>query len=128
MYLLLDSSTSVCKLSLVVDSETTSYEWDSGRELARKLLAYIVDRLAENHRTWADIKGIGVFVGPGSFTGLRIGMTVLNTIADAQEVPIVGGEGEDWATLAISKLKNGIDEKIILPKYGQEPRITEQKK
>jgi hypothetical protein len=52
----------------------------------------------------------------------------MNTIADAQAIPIVGGRGDDWQTEVLVKLKAGKNEKIILPYYGSEANITVSKK
>lgn len=129
MILLLGSSSSICKLTLMdSDGQRHDYEWEAGRGLAKGLLGYIKDRLDENSLSWYDISAIGVFKGPGSFTGLRIGITVLNTIADAQNIPIVGCLGEDWQEQAISRLKSGGNDNVVLPFYGREANITRPKK
>lgn len=39
---------------------------------------------------WADIDGVAVSLGPGSFTGLRIGMAAAKGIVFATEVPLLG--------------------------------------
>lgn len=130
MILLVDTSTKVCYLTLVSETgEHFDYEWSADRELARKLAAYLRDRLAERGRNFKYIKGIGVMKGPGSFTGLRIGLTVLNTIAETLGQPIVGVENaEDWRELAIKRLKAGENDRLVLPYYGREAAITKPRK
>ena len=88
MIILLDTSTPLCKLTLIDTDLRVDTEWQADRELAKGLLKYLQDQLAVQGKTWTDLTGIGVFRGPGSFTGLRIGLTVLNTVADSQAVPI----------------------------------------
>ena len=130
MILLLDTSTPVCKLTLIDDPLRQDDEWQADRTLAKGLLGYLNEALHKNDKTWSDITAIGVFEGPGSFTGLRIGLTVMNTIADAQGIPIVGGRGDNWQDEAIAKLKlhSGKNEKIVLPFYGSEANITVPRK
>jgi tRNA threonylcarbamoyladenosine biosynthesis protein TsaB len=128
MILLLDTSTALCKLTFIDGDWHAGYEWQADRGLAKGLLKYLQTKLEGNSKTWSDITAIGVFEGPGSFTGLRIGITVMNTIADANNIPIVGGRGEDWVGEVITKLNSGKNEKIILPFYGSEAHITISKK
>lgn len=128
MILLLDTSTPVCKLTLVDGDWRYDDQWQADRELAKNLLRYLQDQLQKNGKSFTDIRGIGVFAGPGSFTGLRIGMTVLNTIADAQKIAIVGATGDDWQNVVLTKLQNGENEKIVLPVYGGDAHITKPRK
>jgi tRNA threonylcarbamoyladenosine biosynthesis protein TsaB len=128
MILLLDTSTPVCKLTLLDGEWRYDDEWQADRTLAKGLLGYLQDQLAKNGKTFADISGIGVFEGPGSFTGLRIGLTVLNTMADSLAVPIVGAKGEDWQAQVVSDLESGKNDKIVLPFYGSEAHITKPRK
>lgn len=128
MILLLDTSTPTCKLSLIEDDWHQDIEWEANRELARGLLLFLQTGLKKNNKTWQDINGIGVFMGPGSFTGLRIGLTVLNTMADTLAIPIVGSTGEDWQKSATAKLASGLSDKMVLPFYGGEANVTKPRK
>lgn len=129
MILLLNTSTPKTELILVeADGSRRSFEWDSGRGLSKGLLGFMRNSLAELGADFSGIAGLGVYKGPGSFTGLRIGIAVLNTLADSLEVPIVGVTGGDWIEKSIELLDAGTDEKIILPFYGADAHITKPRK
>lgn len=128
MILLLDTSTPVCKLTLVDGDWRYDDEWQADRQLAKGLLGYLQEQLQKNGKTFDDVSGIGAFAGPGSFTGLRIGLTVLNTIADSENIPIVGSTEDDWQTAVLEALRLGENEKIVLPFYGSDAHITKPRK
>lgn len=119
----------VSELYLCKEAEISStYEWEAHRQLADTIHLKIEQLLTSNKLSWNDIIGLVVFKGPGSFTGLRIGITVANTIAYAQNIPIVGAEGEDWLTQGLTLLQKNTDDKIVLPEYGGNIHITTPKK
>lgn len=124
MIILLDTSTATCFLTVVDDEARQDFEWQAGRTLARGLLKFLEEKTGDLH----DINGIGVMKGPGSFTGLRIGLTVANTLADSLNIPIVGATGEDWQKVALKKLRAGENEKIVMPEYGAAAHITAPRK
>ena len=124
MIILLDTSTATCFLTVVDDEARQDFEWQAGRTLARGLLKFLEEKTGDLH----DISGIGVMKVPGSFTGLRIGLTVVNTLADSLNIPIVGAMGENWRERVLEKLRSGEDEKIVLPEYGSLAHITAPKK
>ncbi len=128
MILLLDTSTQNCKVTIIDGDWRQDKEWQADRTLAKHLLKYLHGTLQEYGKTWSDITAIGVFQGPGSFTGLRIGITVMNTLADANNIPIVGGRGDNWRDEALAKLSDGMNEIVVLPYYGGEANITIPKK
>jgi len=111
MKLYLDTSDQkLCILKL--DDKT--YEWEANKELAEKLLEFIKDKLEENNKTWQDIEEITFFSGPGSFTGLRIGAAVVNTLASELNIPLYDHH------------KN--QHEVIIPDYGRPANIGVQKK
>jgi len=128
MILLLDTSTPVCRVTLIDGDAVFSSEWQADRTLAKGLLGYLQECLAQHGRGFRDIAGIGAFRGPGSFTGLRIGLTVLNTIADSEHVAIVGAQGEQWQQEALTRLKAGENDQLVMPFYGSEAHITTPRK
>ena len=128
MILLLDTSTPECRLTLIDGDKKYDHTWQADRQLAKGLLAYLHDQLEARHKTFQDVSGIGVFAGPGSFTGLRIGLAVLNTLADSEKIPIIGSKGEAWQEEALMRLRAGEDDHIVLPFYGSDAHITAPRK
>ncbi len=57
---------------------------------ARRLLGNIEWMLDAAGIGWQDLDGIGISLGPGSFTGLRIGMAAAKGLAMAADLPLVG--------------------------------------
>ena len=111
------------------DGEIKSSDiWPASKLLSEELPGKIEDALSSLSLSFGDISGIVVFKGPGSFTGLRIGITVVNAIADQVGVPIIGETGEDWVARGIERLKLSENDKIVLPEYGGEANITQPKK
>jgi tRNA threonylcarbamoyladenosine biosynthesis protein TsaB len=102
--------------------------WPAHRQLSETIHAKIRELLEAHEYTLHDIQGVAVYKGPGSFTGLRIGISVANTLADSLEVPIVGAVGERWTESACTELGQGSDQHIVLPEYGAPARTTKQKK
>jgi tRNA threonylcarbamoyladenosine biosynthesis protein TsaB len=128
MILLLDTATPVCRLWLIEGEDTYDTSWEANRELAKGLLGFIEQELSGQGKTFADLTAIGAFKGPGSFTGLRIGLTVLNTLADALSLPIVGETGDDWRAGVLGRIERGENDQIVLPLYGSEAHITTPRK
>ncbi|MBI3494707.1 tRNA (adenosine(37)-N6)-threonylcarbamoyltransferase complex dimerization subunit type 1 TsaB [Candidatus Saccharibacteria bacterium] len=128
MILAIDTSTPECRMSLLDGDKAVNKNWLAERRLALELLEQIETFLNENNLAFQDLTGLIVFRGPGSFTGLRIGITVLNTLADSLSIPIVGEVGDDWQRAGIERIKNEQTDKIVLPEYGSPPHITKPTK
>jgi tRNA threonylcarbamoyladenosine biosynthesis protein TsaB len=117
------------EIGLYEDEKQLAYEtWHAHRELSATIHKKIADVLALQGSTLQKLSGVVCFKGPGSFTGLRIGLTVADALAYGLEIPIVGTTGETWQADGIQKLLAGENEKIALPEYGAEANITKQKK
>ncbi len=98
-------------------------KWSAHRELSSTIHKQIDKILNKSSISLEDIKGIVCFKGPGSFTGLRIGLTVANSLAYTQNIPIVARQGDDWLKKAINDLASGKSDKIATPYYDR-PAVT----
>lgn len=128
MIVLFDTSTPTARMTLVIDGKQHEIEWEAGRELAKGIFGWLDESLSIHNATVHDITGIGVFSGPGSFTGLRIGITVANTFADSLSIPVVACSGDGWKDECIKRLNAGENDEIILPQYDRDANITKPRK
>ena len=110
MKLYLDTSTPETILKL--DDHEYRYKFDN--DLAEKLLAFIRDKLQENHQDFQNLTEITFMSGPGSFTGLRIGAAIVNTLAHELQIPLYDHLGKKHP--------------IIIPIYGRPANITKPSK
>lgn len=98
--------------------------WYAHRQLSTTLHREIDELLRSQGKTLHDVQGIVCFEGPGSFTGLRIGLTVGNAVAYGLGIPIVGTRGEKWAQRGAEQLAAGANARVVLPHYGAAVHIT----
>ncbi|MBR2839828.1 tRNA (adenosine(37)-N6)-threonylcarbamoyltransferase complex dimerization subunit type 1 TsaB [Candidatus Saccharibacteria bacterium] len=110
MKLYLDTSTPETILKL----DDKEYTYPFGNSLAEKLLGFIKEKLDQNHQTWQDITEIEFMSGPGSFTGLRIGATIVNTLAHELNIPLYD--------------HHGVKHQQIIPDYGRPAHISKPQK
>lgn len=103
-------------------------KWQAHRQLAKTIHKKINEILDVSSISLKDINGIVCFKGPGSFTGLRIGLSVANALASAQAIPIVARSGKNWLKQAVDDLLTGKNDKIVTPEYGAPAKTTSPKK
>lgn len=105
-----------------------SVRWQAHRALADTIHVQLQNLLEKNGAQLENIEGLIAFQGPGSFTGLRIGLTVANTVAYGLKIPIVGTDGDGWFAYGLERLVRGDDDQQVMPEYGAPVHITQQKK
>ena len=117
------------EVGLFDGTDQLAYEtWHAHRELSVTLHQKIESLLHSQGKENGDISGVVAFAGPGSFTGLRIGLTVVNALAYGMQLPIVASRGETWIQDGLHRLSAGESDKVALPEYGAPVHITEQRK
>ena len=112
------------EIGLYDDQRQLAYEtWQAHRQLAETLHSKIEALLKSQKKKLTDVEGILAFKGPGSFTGLRIGLTVANALSYSLQVPVVA-TGDRWIQEGIEDLLAGKGQKAVAPDYGGDAHIT----
>jgi len=87
----IDTSETQCAAALLTeDGGSFSKAEDIGRGHAERLLPMIEEVLEDANLNYSDLSRIAVVTGPGTFTGLRIGLSVARGLAFALDIPCVG--------------------------------------
>jgi len=91
MQLAIDTSTDTASLALVKDNEILAeLTWRCGQNHTTTLLPNLTALLRQTGAGMGDIEAIIVAKGPGSFNGLRVGISAAKGLALSLEVPLVG--------------------------------------
>ncbi|MBI1857120.1 tRNA (adenosine(37)-N6)-threonylcarbamoyltransferase complex dimerization subunit type 1 TsaB [Candidatus Saccharibacteria bacterium] len=115
------------EIGLYNDKDQLAYEiWQAHRELAETLNRKITNLL--QGRTLQEVGGIVVYQGPGSYTGLRIGMSVANALAYSLDCSIAAVSGENWLDKGIQQIMANQGSAIVLPQYDAPARTTTPRK
>lgn len=108
--------------------QLAAIKWQAHLKLAETINTQIEKILNKSSITYNELDGIAVYRGPGSFTGLRIGMSVANALAYSLSIPIVAKNSGDWLEQSIKALAEGQNDKLATPEYGAPARTTKQRK
>lgn len=89
--LAIDTTSSAASVALI-DSNNLIGEYTSNAKLThlQKLLPMIEHLLINCEEDLKNIKAIAVSEGPGSFTGIRIGVATAKTLSQVRDIPIIG--------------------------------------
>lgn len=86
-----DTSGSNCSVALMKDDVILAeYNMNYGKQHSALLMPMIQKIMAETQTTPRELTHLAVNLGPGSFTGLRIGLSVLEAISYALSIPLYG--------------------------------------
>jgi tRNA threonylcarbamoyladenosine biosynthesis protein TsaB len=109
-------------------NEIVSKVWNANRELSDQILIVINDLLQESKLSLKDLNGVVVYRGPGSYTGLRIGVSTANAIGYSYDIPVLGVTGENWLSDGLDNIKTMSGFQISKVEYGGEVFTTKPKK
>jgi tRNA threonylcarbamoyladenosine biosynthesis protein TsaB len=86
--LAIDSSSKLCAVGLLNGVAVTSYQSPTQKAAAQSLLPLIKRLLSEATLSIRELDAIAVSAGPGSFTGIRIGMGIAQGLSEANSTPV----------------------------------------
>lgn len=102
LILAIETATPVCSAALFQDDRKIDLlETQKERSHAAMLTIYIQDLINRNHLTRSDLDTVAVSKGPGSYTGLRIGVSSAKGIAYGLNIPLIGISTLEILTQAI---------------------------
>lgn len=91
MLLAVDTSTAQIGLALYDGAQVLAeFTWRSSRRHTVELAPAVSDLLTRCGSSMDDVRALGVALGPGSFTSLRVGLALAKGLAMARHIPIVG--------------------------------------
>jgi tRNA threonylcarbamoyladenosine biosynthesis protein TsaB len=91
MVICIETATNLCSVALISRERVISLKESIDlKSHASMLTVFIDEALKENGLNAHDLKAVAVGKGPGSYTGLRIGVSVAKGIAYAASIPLVG--------------------------------------
>lgn len=90
LILSIETGTDICSVALANDGELMALrESDEGRDHAKKVALFVDELLRETGVQPADLDAIAVGKGPGSYTGLRIGVSFAKGMCYALNIPMI---------------------------------------
>lgn len=135
--LALESSATACSAALCEDGQLIAQNWqNSGLTHSRTLLPMVEDMLKNCGASLDDVDVVAVAAGPGSFTGLRIGVATAKGLAwpgDKPCAPCSTLESMAWSlahlqdtivVCAMDARRNQVYNALFLAKGGELERLT----
>ena len=87
----IDTSSGLCSVGIAGDKLKTVFcKEEAGFEFNEKLFNLMSETLSNANIKKSDLEGIAVCIGPGSFTGIRVGISVAKGLAHTLNIPIAG--------------------------------------
>lgn len=113
MYILnLETSTRNCSVSIAKKGNLIASKEvaEAGFTHAEKLHVFIESLLLENNITFSELSAVAVSKGPGSYTGLRIGVSAAKGLCYALDIPLIA-----IPTLAILASQIVVENGVVIP-------------
>lgn len=112
LVLALETSGDVCGIAVLRDGQfLAEHTFRHGMHLSERLMGHIDAVLADADAEFEGITAFAVGIGPGSFTGTRIGVMTLKTLATVTEKPLYGIVGLE----AVAAEYAGLRETVVVP-------------
>ena len=90
LILSIETATPVCSVALSKDNEVLTVKESSKKNSHSEIVTVFIDELMqENKLVFGDLDAVAVSKGPGSYTGLRIGVSTAKGMCYALDIPLI---------------------------------------
>lgn len=120
MILFIDTAQKNCTVGLYDIDNLDSVTWEWKKDTGGEVLEAIKKILFKNKVELSEIDAIAVNRGPGSYTGVRVGVTVANTLGWTLNIPVFGYSLEDIGKVA-KKIAQNINQGNYSPSHFPTP-------
>lgn len=87
--LFLDTSTKYLCIGIAKDNEIIyKFQQEAIKKQSELTIPFLQQALKENNLSLSDVEEVNVTIGPGSFTGIRIGMCIAKVLASLNNIPL----------------------------------------
>ncbi len=87
----LETATPVCAVALAIDGKTVALKEETAQNIhASKLTLFINEVMEQSGIAFSELDAVAVSKGPGSYTGLRIGVSTAKGLCFALDKPLIG--------------------------------------
>ena len=119
--LTIDTSSASCAVAVLVNGVFTGRTLANARHSAQSVLPLIAEILKEAKMDLARIEAIAVMAGPGSFTGIRIGIGVAQGLSMANATPVL--PISNLAVKAYSALKATGENQVLVSEMARDDEV-----
>ena len=115
LILSIETATKICSVALAKDGEIiASKETNEGNSHSTKLAPFIKEIIDDSEYTFSDLEAIAVSMGPGSYTGLRIGVSTAKGLCFGLDIPLIAVSTLAAMAVQAKKEYSNLDKKMLL--------------
>lgn len=89
LLLLIETGTNICSIGLAKDGELLAFRESDERDHSNRAARFVDDLLLQTGYKAADLSAVAIGKGPGSYTGLRIGVSLAKGLCYALNIPLI---------------------------------------
>ena len=124
MILCIETSTAVCSVALVNNGNVIALrESLDGQNHAEKITIFIDEVMKEANLSYKDLDAVATSMGPGSYTGLRIGVSTAKGLCYAMEKPLIAIDTLAAMAYGYKDTKTPRHQDTELTDNGQQPTV-----
>ncbi len=113
--LLLETTGDTCSAAICRDGEIVSYNFEDGKKHSSVITLLIAQVCKEANLLLKETHAAALNIGPGSYTGLRVGLSAAKGICYANEIPLISVNGFEILYHLLSKENPANEANFIIP-------------